>query len=68
MGDYRGYNAAELRIEKLVEIAMAVNHPGLLGVTTEEARLITKARMGMAGILLRLAVYHVSGRTPGGKS
>lgn len=65
MSDYRDYNAAERRIEQLLDIAMTVNHPKLLTVTTNEAKLITVARIVMARILLRLAVYHVAGRTPG---
>ena len=67
MSDYREYNAAERRMEKLVEIAVAVNHPDLLTVTTDEARLITASRMGMAHLLLRLALLLATGARPGAK-
>lgn len=61
----RENSAANTRIELLLDIAMQVNHPKLLTVTTDEAKLITLARVGMAGLLFGLAVKLEAGIKPG---
>lgn len=56
---------ADKRIEFLLEIAQAVNHPNLMWITSDEAKLIAASRLGMANLLLRLAILLDGGLKPG---
>lgn len=52
----RELNAAERHLEKLVDIAMTPNHPGMLTLALSDAIHIYHARKEMARIMFILAV------------